>query len=135
MTKISKGEQKIASIFSRARLNYKREVSFSDLKGATRPLRFDFAVYDSKGNLKFLLDFDGQQHFQYTPFYHKSKIDFRKQLEYDMRKNKYCLQHKIIFLRVPYWDLEDLTLHSILTNPLYRVKIKEHNIMLMQHQG
>lgn len=48
-----------------------------------------------------------------------------------MRKNKYCLQHKIIFLRVPYWDLEDLTLHSILTNPLYRVKIKEHNIMLM----
>lgn len=59
MTKISKGEQKIASIFSRARLNYKREVSFSDLKGATRPLRFDFAVYDSKGNLKFLLDFDG----------------------------------------------------------------------------
>ena len=60
MNKISKGEQKIAYLFARGKLQFKREVSFSDLKGASKPLRFDFGVYDSKGALRFLLDFDGQ---------------------------------------------------------------------------
>lgn len=48
-----------------------------------------------------------------------------------MRKNKYCLKHNIPFLRIPYWDLENLTLKSILTTTSYRVKTKEHNIMLI----
>ena len=34
--------------------------------------------------------------------------------------------HNIPLIRVPYWDLDSLTLKQILTNPSYRVKDKYH---------
>ena len=34
--------------------------------------------------------------------------------------------NKIPLIRVPYWDLEDLTLQKVLTNPAYLVKSKYH---------
>jgi hypothetical protein len=34
--------------------------------------------------------------------------------------------HKIPLIRVPYWDLEDLTLKKVLSEPSYRVKSKYH---------
>lgn len=34
--------------------------------------------------------------------------------------------NKIPLIRVPYWDLEDLTLQKVLTNPDYLVKSKYH---------
>ena len=54
-------------------------------------------------------------------------MGFKKQKEWDRRKNKYCLMHNIPLIRIPYWAIEDLTLKDILTNPTYRVKSKYHN--------
>ena len=34
--------------------------------------------------------------------------------------------HKIPLIRVPYWDLEDLTLKKVLSDPSYQVKSKYH---------
>lgn len=129
---MSKGEQKIFEIFSRAGINFKQEVSFKNLNGfGGKPLRFDFAIYDSNWRLLACLDFDGIQHFQYTPHFQKTKADFRKQLEYDIKKNKFCLLNKIPFIRIPYWDLETLTINKILYNQAYYVKNKNHNLNLI----
>ena len=128
--KTSKGEEKITKLLTAARIPFKREVSFKNLKGFyNKPLRFDFAIF-SKNKLIACIDFDGVQHFQYTPHFQKTKNDFYKQLEYDRLKNKFCLLNKIPLIRIPYWDLEGLTIDKIFKTEKYRVKNKDHNIQL-----
>jgi hypothetical protein len=40
--------------------------------------------------------------------------------------------HGITLIRVPYWDLEDLTLKKVLSEPSYRVQSKYHNDNLIE---
>lgn len=127
MNKISKGEQKVIDILTQNKISFKREVSFADLKGKRNSyLRFDFAVFKN-GRLYCLIEFDGQQHFQYTPYFHKKIGDFKRQQEWDRRKNSYCLEHGVMLIRIPYWDIDNLTLSSIFTTPQYRVTSRFHN--------
>lgn len=129
--KTSKGEEKIIKLLSAARIKFKREVSFKGLTGANGVLlRFDFALFNARGQLCVLLELDGRQHFEYTPFFHKTKNEFYRQLEWDRRKNKFCLLNQIPLIRIPYWDIDDLTIDKILKTKAYRVKCKDHNILL-----
>ena len=42
----------------------REEYSFKDLVSLTgRPLRFDFAVFDDEGEIDFLIEFQGKQHY------------------------------------------------------------------------
>jgi hypothetical protein len=123
---MTKGEQKLVNLFRRGGIQFQQEVSFEDLHGKGKALlRFDFALYKNN-KLCCLVEFDGIQHFQYTPYFHKTQAAFAKQKEWDRRKNKYCLLHNIPLIRVPYWDLEELTLKKVLTEPSYLVKDKYH---------
>ena len=127
---MSKGELKIASLLSQNRIQYSREVSFKGLNGFSGvPLRFDFAIYN-QGKLACLIEYDGEQHFKFTPYFHKTKGDFRKQVMWDEKKNNFCLKHNIPLIRVPYWSLENLTLNDMFYNPAYRVRRKDHNSWL-----
>ena len=124
----SKGEQKIINILHRNGIIFKREVSFEGLVGKKKvPLRFDFGVYNANGTLKCLIDFDGIQHFLYTPYFHKNISGFKRAQERDRIKNKYCLKHNIPLIRIPYWDLETLTLNKIFSTAAYRVENIYHN--------
>lgn len=128
----SKGEQKIINLLRRGGIGFEREVSFEDLTGSGRNLlRFDFVIY--KNNKPYIcIEFDGRQHFEYTPYFHKTISGFKKQQEWDRRKNKYCLMHNITLIRVPYWDLDDLTLKKLFGTPEYIVRDKYHNDHLRQ---
>ena len=126
---MSKGEKKIAELLRAAHLQYKQEVSFKDLKGSRQPLRFDFIIYEK--NKIILLEYDGEQHFMFTQYFHKSSLDFRRQKEYDIRKNKYCLNKKIPLIRIPYWALDNLTLDKIFSTPEFIVRTPYHNINLI----
>ncbi len=100
----SRGEIKIEEILTEAELNFKEEYSFPDLNSSNgRPLRFDFAVFDDSGELDFLIEYQGIQH--YEP---KSKFGgysgLRKQQYNDMRKREYCKLHQIPLILIPYWD-------------------------------
>lgn len=131
MNKMSKGEQRIYSLLKQSKLNFKREVSFEGLTGAyNRPLRFDFVVFDQRGRAIACIEFDGRQHFEFVPRFHESKVDFRRQIEYDIRKNKYCLHNNIPLIRIPYWAIDSLTLNDVFYNPKYRVTNPNHNLML-----
>ncbi len=126
----SKGEDKIVELLSQNHIQFEREVSFPDLKSLRgNLLRFDFAVM-SKGKLVALIEFDGEQHFHQVPYFHKTIMQFRQMQEWDRRKNDYCIRKKIPLIRVPYWDLEELTIDKLLKNPAYRVKDKFHNDLL-----
>lgn len=123
----SKGEEKIKQILLANKIAFLQEVSFSDLHGSKNNLlRFDFEV-DRNNKILFLLEFDGRQHFEYVPYFHKSLSNFSKAKEWDRRKNSYCLRNNIMLLRIPFWRLDDLSLTDILTNKDYIVKTKWHN--------
>jgi len=102
--KASKGEVKIHEILEQAGLNFEEEYSFPDLISSTgRELRFDFAVFDDDGDLMFLIEYQGIQHYQ-----PKSKFGgfegLRKQSYNDMLKREYCKKHNIILVAIPYTD-------------------------------
>ena len=61
----SRGEIKIEEILKEAGLIFKEEYSFPGLNSPNgRPLRFDFAVFDDDGNLDFLIEYQGKQHYE-----------------------------------------------------------------------
>lgn len=102
--KASRGEIKIHEILTAAGLDFKEEYSFPNLVSSSgKPLRFDFAVFNDDGELDFLIEYQGIQHYEA-----KSKFGgisgLRKQQYNDMRKREYCRQHDIILIAIPYVD-------------------------------
>lgn len=100
----SRGEIKIEEILEQANLAFEEEYSFPDLTSTSgRPLRFDFAVFDDHGDVDFLIEFQGVQHYQA-----KSKFGgfsgLRKQQYNDMLKREYCKKHGFVLVTIPYWD-------------------------------
>lgn len=100
----SRGEIKIEEILQEAGLIFKEEYIFPDLVSSSgRPLRFDFAVFDDNGDLDFLIEYQGIQHYEA-----KSKFGgysgLRKQQYNDMKKREYCAKHNIPLITIPYWD-------------------------------
>lgn len=100
----SRGEIKIEEVLQASGLPFEEEYSFPDLVSLyNRPLRFDFAVFDDDGNIDFLIEYQGIQH--YEP---KSKFGgvsgLRKQQYNDFCKREYCKKHDITLILIPYWD-------------------------------
>lgn len=119
-------------LLNKNHVKYQREYSFNDLRGSHNvPLRFDFCIFRNNKILA-LLEWDGEQHFKYTKYFHKTKLDFMRQKEWDRRKNSYCLMHNIPLIRIPFWDLDNITFSAIFNNDKYLVKSKYHNDYLMK---
>lgn len=99
----STGEMMIAKILKDNEIVFKREVSFSELKGTNKGnLYFDFAVYkDNK--LKYLIEYNGRQHYEPLEFFGGTER-FLKQQENDKRKIQYCLERKLPLIIISYKD-------------------------------
>ena len=60
----SRGEIKIEEILKMNEIPFQEEYSFAGLTAPSgRPLRFDFAVFDDCGQIDFLIEFQGKQHY------------------------------------------------------------------------
>ena len=71
----SRGEIKIEDILRFNGLSFIEEYSFDDLLSFNhKPLRFDFAVFDDNGDLDFLIEYQGIQH--YEPFDYQREMLF-----------------------------------------------------------
>lgn len=110
----SRGEIKIEEILRANDISFQPEYTFRDLNSISgHPLRFDFAVFDDGGELDFLIEYQGIQH--YEP---KSKFGgmagLRKQQANDMKKREYCRAHGITLVAIPYWDDEKLNYDYIM---------------------
>ena len=108
--KESQGELEICNILKINNINFKREITFSNLK-LIRKLRFDFGIYDDNNNLIRLIEFDGKQHYEDQEF-------FQQDLQYiknnDKIKNDYCKNNNIPLVRIPYWEKDKITLNMLL---------------------
>lgn len=123
---MSKGEEKISSLLKSAHISYEREYTFSNLKHNGNLLRFDFAILSGGHPIK-LIEYDSEIHFQRVNYFHKTNSEFKQAQERDRIKNKYCLLNNIPLIRIPYWELENLTYEKIFNTPSFIVKNKFHN--------
>lgn len=112
-----KGEVRIRQYFeSKTEFVYKEQVEYEGLlsKDGKRNLISDGALYDNYGNLMFMIEYDGIQHYEYRPFFHRSKKDFDEQVRRDRLKDDYCSKNGINMLRIAYRDYDNI--ESILDN-------------------
>jgi hypothetical protein len=97
----SSGEILVKNYLDNHRYDYKTEYVFDELRGTGGGfLRYDFAIFKN-GELKCLVEYDGEQHFQEAGTY----FNERGQVQvHDNIKNQYALTHQIPLLRIPYTD-------------------------------
>lgn len=103
----SEGERRISNYLSNLKVNFKREVAFNDLRGVKNGyLRYDFGIM-SEGEVKHLIEFDGEQHFNKSnsDFF---KDDFETIKEHDRRKTEYAYKNNKTLLRISYDDIDNI---------------------------
>ncbi|NLB79605.1 MAG: hypothetical protein GX796_12420 [Clostridiaceae bacterium] len=105
----SLGERTVEFILLDIKAKYRREVYFDDFQrvtGAEFNGRYDFVLY--RKNEPFLvIEYDGQQHFNYVPRFHETPEGFEQQLYRDVVKTKYCEIKELPLLRIDYMELDD----------------------------
>ena len=78
-------------------------------------LCFDFAILNSDGELKYLIEYDGQQHFKSIEYW-GGQLALIKRHQYDLAKNNWCHTHNIPLIRIPYTHtnilIDDLILET-----------------------
>ena len=117
--KASRGEIKIYEILKDAELNFKEEYSIAGLNSPNgRPLRFDFAVFTDDGDLDFLIEFQGAQHYRPSPKFGGRRGLYRQQYN-DNQKRRYCQEHNIKLIAIPYFDEPKLSYDYIMREAGY----------------
>ena len=100
----SRGEVKIEEILKEAGLSFKMEYSFPDLKSDNgRPLRFDFVIFDDDGNIDFIIEYQGKQHYEASQKF-GGKRGFYQQQYNDNRKRRFCALHDFTYIEIPYTE-------------------------------
>lgn len=100
----SRGEIKIEEILREAELPFKMEYSFPELKSENgRPLRFDFVIFDDDGNIDFIIEFQGRQHYEASQKF-GGKRGLYQQQHNDNRKRRFCALHGFTLIEIPYTE-------------------------------
>ena len=115
----SRGEIRIEEILKESGLVFKEEYIFPDLKSPNgKPLRFDFAVFDDDGNLDFLIEYQGKQHYEASSKFGGKKGLYQQQFN-DNKKRRYCALNDITLIEVPYTEENMLSYDYIMTKAGY----------------
>lgn len=100
----SRGEICIEEVLAASGLVFKEEYIFPELKSSNgKPLRFDFAVFDDDGNIDFLIEYQGRQHYEPSSKY-GGKRGFYQQQFNDNKKRRFCALNEITLIEIPYTE-------------------------------
>jgi hypothetical protein len=110
---MSRGEIKVKEILEQSGLLFEQQYVFPELTSSSgKPLRFDFAVFDDDGELDFLIEYNGEQHYTAVDAYGGGR-KLAQQKFNDTQKLRYCAKHGYRLVVVPYYDYEILSLDYI----------------------
>lgn len=102
--KASRGEIKIHEILTQNDVNFKEEYEFPGLKAPSgKPLRFDFAIFDDDGNLDFLIEYQGKQHYQAVSKFGGNRGLYQQRFN-DNAKRRFCALKHIKLIEIPYTE-------------------------------
>ena len=100
----SRGEIKIEGILQQNDVNFVEEYEVPGLTSPNgRALRFDFAVLDDDGNLDFLIEYQGKQHYEAVSKFGGNRGLYQQKYN-DNMKRRYCALHGITLIEIPYTD-------------------------------
>ena len=91
----------IENILIDKNVKYIPQYSFIDLV-SINPLKFDFAVIDENNKIKFLIEFNGEQHYKYKKPFYRSNQEFLDSQNRDMLKIDYCYKNNILLYIIKY---------------------------------
>lgn len=106
----SRGEQEIRLLLEKANISYIQEKTFNNCinPDTQRPLRFDFFV-----NNKYLIEFDGKQHYG-ALIYNSTEKDYINLQKRDEYKNNWCKENNIPLIRIPYTSLGKIKIEDLI---------------------
>lgn len=100
----SRAEIKIEEILRAAGLTFRMEYMFEDLKSPNgRPLRFDFVIFDDDGNIDFIIEYQGKQHYEPSSKFGGKKGFYQQQFN-DNKKRRFCALHDFNLIEIPYTE-------------------------------
>ena len=103
----SQGELKIAKILTNLNIKFLEQEPLKNSKQ-----RFDFFLPD----YQIAIEYNGSQHYIFSPFFHKTEEGFLKYKERDMKKQQYCIDNNIDLLIISY--LQDNDIEKIIVNKI-----------------
>lgn len=106
--RMSHGEQAVSRILKENNIPFEFEkILFKFANGHNA--KFDFYV-----NKKYIIEYDGETHYQYNLHGWHNEEQLKAQQERDIIKNQWCKDNNIPLIRIPYTHLEDLKLKDLL---------------------
>lgn len=103
----SKGEKKIEFLLQEGGISFVQEYrTFKFSSGSWA--KFDFYVDD-----KYLIEYDGETHYQYNLHGWHDEKQLKAQQERDVIKNQWCKDNDISLIRIPYWHYNDLCIEDL----------------------
>src|SRR5579875_3320990 len=114
----SKGENKIAEVLISLKIKFQREYVITELPHR----RYDF--YFTVGKYKYLLEYDGEQHFKHVNFFHKTIDEFLKYQQIDREKTFTAIKNKYKVIRIDYTQINDIELLKYHIKSALRKKYK-----------
>jgi len=117
----SKGELLISRLLQEYQIPFEEQKSFSTCRYPNGYLaKFDFYVDN-----KYLIEYDGEQHFYYknNPHTWNTLENYQKIKEYDNYKNQWCKENNIPLIRIPYTKINELTIKDLLLDNDERVAL------------
>jgi len=99
-------EENIIKLLTQNNISFDYQYRFNDYKEK----EFDFYIDN-----KYIIEFDGQQHFKYTGTGWDTQEHFERTRKSDLEKNQYCFNNNIPLIRIPYnrdYNLNDLKLET-----------------------
>ena len=112
----SKGEKFISTILNKYKITYIAQYKIDECKNINT-LPFDFAIYDKDNNLKFLIEYDGIQHYKAISYFGGYKA-LKSNKKRDKIKTEYCKKNRISLIRISYWEFENI--EKIVLKKLWR---------------
>ncbi len=115
----SHGEKKIRKLLIDNNIYFEQQYKFKDLyvfdkKGKRKfYLRFDFAIKDDNGRLKYLIEFNGLQHYKIIPYFGGIER-FNIGQKRDTQKINYCKYNDIPLLVIKYDKLKTLSFKDLI---------------------
>lgn len=113
--KKSLGEYMISQLLKSNNIQFINNARFEDCKFTDTNY---YAYYDFYVDNKYIIEYDGEQHFNPTCFNGINNLDavaiFNKTKEHDRFKNEYCFKNNIPIIRIPYTHLKELCISDLL---------------------
>ena len=105
----SHGELVIEKLLKENNISYVQEYKAFKFSSGTWA-RFDFYI-----NNQYIIEYDGETHYQYNLHGWHSEENLKAQQERDIIKNQWCKDNNIPLIRIPYTHLDDICVEDLRT--------------------